>query len=165
MTNVTNSDRGSDKAHKAEIDTTHYAKQINEKEKEIIEKEMQMMVDDLALANNLYPVKKQEMLIALEKSLGIITPACKVVGIARQTHYRWLVEDEVYKKLVIDVQMTKRDFVESSVYQLVQKGNVQATLYANRINNTRGYSENIEHTGAEGEPIKFIEIKNYEKEE
>ena len=93
----------------------------------------QEMVDDLALANNLFPVKKQEMLIALEKSLGIITPACKAVGIARQTHYRWLEEDELYKKLVKDVQMTKRDFNESALYQLVQKGNVQATLYANRI--------------------------------
>ena len=110
-------------------------------------------------------IKKQEMLIALEKSLGIVTPACKAVGIARQTHYRWLSEDELYLKLVKDVQMTKRDFTESAVYQLVQKGNVQATLYANRINKDRGYSDSIEHTGSEGEPIKWVEIKNYDKQE
>lgn len=136
-------------------------------EQDKIKKELeQQIVDDLALANNLFPVKKQEMLIALEKSLGIVTPACKAVGIARQTHYRWLEEDEDYKRLVRDVQMTKRDFTESAVFQLVQKGNVQATLYANRINKDRGYSESIEHTGAEGEPIKWVEIKNYgEKEE
>jgi hypothetical protein len=125
----------------------------------------QEMVDDLALANNLYPVKKQEMLMALEKSLGIVTPACKAVGIARQTHYRWLGEDELYAKLVKDVQMTKRDFTESAVFQLVQKGNVQATLYANRINKDRGYSDSLEHTGAEGEPIKWVEIKTYEGKE
>jgi hypothetical protein len=125
----------------------------------------QEMVDDLALANNLYPVKKQEMLMALEKSLGIVTPACKAVGIARQTHYRWLGEDELYAKLVKDVQMTKRDFTESAVFQLVQKGNVQATLYANRINKDRGYSDSMEHTGAEGEPIKWVEIKTYEGKE
>lgn len=125
----------------------------------------QEIVDDLALANNLYPVKKQEMLLALEKSLGIVTPACKAVGIARQTHYRWLGEDELYAKLVKDVQMTKRDFTESAVFQLVQKGNVQATLYANRINKDRGYSDSMEHTGAEGEPIKWVEIKTYEGKE
>lgn len=125
----------------------------------------QEMIDDLALANNLYPVKKQEMLLALEKSLGIVTPACKAVGIARQTHYRWLGEDELYAKLVKDVQMTKRDFTESAVFQLVQKGNVQATLYANRINKDRGYSDSMEHTGAEGEPIKWVEIKTYEGKE
>jgi hypothetical protein len=125
----------------------------------------QEMVDDLAIANNLFPIKKQEMLIALEKSLGIITPACKAVGIARQTHYRWLEEDELYKRLVKDVQMTKRDFNESALYQLVQKGNVQATLYANRINKDRGYSDSLEHTGADREPIKFVTIKTYEKED
>ena len=137
-------------------------------DKDIVKMEEELtqeMIDDLALANNLYPVKKQEMLIALEKSLGIVTPACKAVGIARQTHYRWLEEDEVYKRLVKDVQMTKRDFTESAVYQLVQKGNVQATLYANRINKDRGYSESVEVSGREGEPIKWVEIKNYGKKE
>ena len=74
-------------------------------------------------------------------------------------------EDELYAKLVKDVQMTKRDFTESAVFQLVQKGNVQATLYANRINKDRGYSDSMEHTGAEGEPIKWVEIKTYEGKE
>ena len=137
-------------------------------DKDIVKMEEELsqeMIEDLALANNLFPIKKQEMLIALEKSLGIITPACKAVGIARQTHYRWLEEDDLYKRLVKDVQMTKRDFTESAVYQLVQKGNVQATLYANRINKDRGYSESVEVSGREGEPIKWVEIKNYGKEE
>jgi|TARA_R110001592_G_scaffold92874_1_gene270195 hypothetical protein len=137
-----------------------------DKDNEKIEQELsQEMIDDLAIANNLYPIKKQEMLIALEKSLGIITPACKQVGIARQTHYRWLTEDELYKRLVKDVQMTKRDFAESQLYQLVQKQNAQAVFYAMRINKDRGYSDSVEHTGADREPIKFVEIKTYEKEE
>jgi|TARA_B100001094_G_scaffold332747_1_gene406223 hypothetical protein len=142
--------------------TNSYTKEDTQKMQDELTQEM---VDDLAIANNLFPIKKQEMLIALEKSLGIITPACKAVGIARQTHYRWLEEDELYKRLVKDVQMTKRDFNESALYQLVQKGNVQATLYANRINKDRGYSDSLEHTGADREPIKFVTIKTYEKED
>ena len=33
-------------------------------------------------------INKKAMIIALEKSLGIVTPACKNVGISRDTHYR-----------------------------------------------------------------------------
>lgn len=131
-------------------------------DKEKLDKEM---IDDLSIANNLYPVKKQEMLLALEKSLGIVTPACKSVGIARQTHYRWLAEDELYKQLVKDVLMEKRDFAETQLYKLVQKQNPQAVFYAMRINKDRGYSDSVELSGADREPIKFVEIKTYEKEE
>lgn len=34
--------------------------------------------------------KKGLMLEALEKSLGIVSTACKMVDISRQTHYAWL---------------------------------------------------------------------------
>ena len=34
--------------------------------------------------------KKAAMLEALEKSLGIVSTACKMVDISRQTHYAWL---------------------------------------------------------------------------
>ena len=38
------------------------------------------------------PLKKR-MIEALISSLGIVTPACRAVGISRWTHYRWLRED------------------------------------------------------------------------
>ena len=33
------------------------------------------------------------MLEALEKTLGVVTSACKIVGIDRTTHYQWLKDD------------------------------------------------------------------------
>ena len=33
---------------------------------------------------------KKAMLEALEKSLGVVTSACKSVGIGRTTHYLWM---------------------------------------------------------------------------
>ena len=42
-------------------------------------------------------IHKKAMLEALEKSLGVVTAACKAVDIARETHYRWMGEDAEYK--------------------------------------------------------------------
>jgi transcriptional regulator of acetoin/glycerol metabolism len=39
---------------------------------------------------------KKAMIEALEQSLGIVTTACKKVGINRKTHYDWLKTDEDY---------------------------------------------------------------------
>ena len=52
---------------------------------------------------------KRAMIEAMEKSLGIVTSACKVVGIARQTHYEWMKKDEDYKsaiEAVADIALT-----------------------------------------------------------
>jgi hypothetical protein len=48
---------------------------------------------------------KKAMLEALEKSLGVVTTACKSVGIGRTTHYMWLDEDPEYRR---DVETSQR---------------------------------------------------------
>jgi hypothetical protein len=45
-------------------------------------------------------IHKKAMLEALEKSLGVVTAACKAVDISRETHYRWMREDAEYKAAV-----------------------------------------------------------------
>lgn len=55
---------------------------------------------------------KKAMIEALNKNLGVITLACKEVGICRQTHYDWYKEDEQYRKAVDDVENTALDFAE-----------------------------------------------------
>ena len=40
---------------------------------------------------------KRATVEALEKALGVVSVACRAVGISRDTHYRWLREDEDYK--------------------------------------------------------------------
>ena len=47
--------------------------------------------------------KKKTLLEALEKSLGVVTDACKMVDISRDTHYRWLKEYETYREAVEEI--------------------------------------------------------------
>jgi len=91
--------------------------------------------------------KKIAMLEALEKSLGVVTTACKKVGIDRTTHYRWMREDDQYKA---DVEATKDitlDFAESQLHKQIQDGNTTATIfYLKTQGKKRGYVEGQELT-------------------
>ena len=57
-----------------------------------------------ALKTHTSNTKKEAMLEALEKSLGIVSTAAKMVGIDRSTHYAWLKSDEEYKSAVNSIQ-------------------------------------------------------------
>ena len=39
---------------------------------------------------------KKAIIEALEKSLGVVTTACKKVGIGRTQYYNWLKDDKVF---------------------------------------------------------------------
>ncbi len=82
-----------------------------------------------AVKNNTTNTKKEAMLEALEKSLGIVSTACKMVDISRQTHYAWLKADEEYKSAVNSIQDSVLDFAESHLYKLVKEGNPAATIF------------------------------------
>ena len=57
---------------------------------------------------------KRAMVEALEKSLGVVTTACKISGVGRSTHYVWFNDDEEYKAAVIAVEDIAIDFAESN---------------------------------------------------
>lgn len=82
---------------------------------------------------------------ALEQSLGVVTTACKVVGLSRETHYRWLKEDPEYKEKVdalIDVAL---DFAESQLHKQIRDGNSTATIFFLKTKGkNRGYIERQE---------------------
>ena len=97
------------------------------------------------------------MIEALEKSLGIVTTACKAVGISRETHYRWMREDEVYKASVEAIADIALDFAESSLHKQIQSGEVSSTIfYLKTKGKHRGYVERQEITGADGSPFQII---------
>tara|TARA_Y100000385_G_C12595609_1_gene426587 strand:+ start:49 stop:429 length:381 start_codon:yes stop_codon:yes gene_type:complete len=88
---------------------------------------------------------KKAMIEALEKSLGIVTTACKKVGIARDTHYRWYREDVEYKKQVDDISNVVLDFAESQLHLQIQKENTSATIFFLKTKGKeRGYVEKKE---------------------
>lgn len=104
--------------------------------------------------------KKKAMLEALEKSLGIVTTACKHVGVSRRTYYNWLATDEVFKKAVNDIGDIALDFAESKLYELIKEANVAATLfYLKTKGKHRGYIERQELAVDGNIESKLIEWK------
>ena len=102
--------------------------------------------------------KKGLMLEALEKSLGIVSTACKMVDISRQTHYAWLKADEEYKKAVDSIQDGVLDFAESHLYKLVKEGNPAATIFFLKTKGKkRGYIERQEIEVTEKKPLSWLD--------
>ena len=102
--------------------------------------------------------KKAAMLEALEKSLGIVSTACKMVDISRQTHYAWLKADEEYKSAVNSIQDGVLDFAESHLYKLVKEGNPAATIFFLRTKGKkRGYIERQEIEVTEKKPLSWLD--------
>lgn len=93
---------------------------------------------------------KAKMIIALESTLGVVTGACKKVGIARETHYSWLKKDAEYKKAVLSIEDIAIDFAETQLHKQIKNENVVATIfYLKTKGKKRGYVERTEldHTG------------------
>ena len=91
------------------------------------------------------------MIEALEKSLSVVTTACKQVGINRSTHYEWLKNDEEYAKEVKNLENIVLDFAESQLHEQIRDGNTTATIFLLKTKGKkRGYVERqeIQHDGS-----------------
>lgn len=90
-------------------------------------------------------IQKKAMIDALEKSLGVVTTACKSVGIARSTHYEWYSSDDEYKRLVDEIADVALDFAESQLHKQILNGEVSSTIfYLKTKAKKRGYVERVE---------------------
>ena len=92
-------------------------------------------------------VYKTRLLEALEKSLGIVTPACKEVGISRDRFYTYYHDDPEFKKKVDDIQNIQLDFVENQMFRKIKEGSERSILFYMRYRGRkRGYTDNIDLT-------------------
>ena len=99
---------------------------------------------------------KKAMLEALEKSLGVVTTACRMVDISRKTHYAWCRIDEAYKEAVDDIADIALDFAESQLHKQIKDGEVSSTIfYLKTKGKKRGYIEKVqtEHSGEIKMPV------------
>ena len=88
---------------------------------------------------------KESMIEALENSLGIVSVACRKIGIARQTHYRWRQEDPDYKAKADEIIEATIDFVESKLFENIQdKKEASIMFYLKSKAKHRGYVERQE---------------------
>jgi predicted transcriptional regulator len=111
-------------------------------------------------------IKKETLLKALEKSLGVVTVACKKAEIPRSTFYKWLNDDEKFAKDVTDIENIALDFAESQLHKQIADNSTPATIfYLKTKGKKRGYVERQEITGADGTPsnVKIEIIRNEDK--
>ena len=88
---------------------------------------------------------KKAVLDALEKSLGVVTSACKSVGVGRTTHYLWMDTDPEYKAAVEELSGVAIDFAESQLHKQIKEGNSTATIFFLKTKGKkRGYVERQE---------------------
>jgi hypothetical protein len=108
---------------------------------------------------------KQLLLEALERSLGIVTPACKEVGISRKTFYEYYKLDPDFKAAVDDINEITLDFVENNLLKKIKEGSERSILFYMKYKaRKRGYSDSLDITtgGDKITEIKLIQIKNRE---
>ena len=87
-------------------------------------------------------IKKKTLINALEKSLGVVSTACKKAKVSRQTFYNWIDQDKEFAKAVNDITEIALDFAESKLHELIRENNVPAILfYLKTKGKKRGYVE------------------------
>jgi len=90
-------------------------------------------------------IKKRAVLEALEKSLGVVTIACKNAQIHRDTFYTWKKEDKEFAKSVEDIEQISLDFAEASLHAQIKEKNTSATIFFLKTKGrSRGYIERKE---------------------
>jgi len=86
--------------------------------------------------------RKSIMLDTLDRSLGVVTTACRAAGISRNTHYRWMKEDAEYATAVDDLQNVALDFAETKLFEQMRNNNTAAVIfYLKTKGKKRGYFE------------------------
>lgn len=96
------------------------------------------------MTTNSYIVKKQ-LIEALERSLGIVTTACKIVGCARSTFYDYYRNDSEFREQVDELENVALDFAESQLHKQIKNENTTATIfYLKTKGKHRGYIERKE---------------------
>lgn len=93
----------------------------------------------------------------MEKSLGIVSTAAKMVGIDRSTHYKWMKDDEEYKEAIHSISESVVDFAESHLYKLIKEGNPASTIFFLKTKGKeRGYIERQEIDISERQPLSWL---------
>jgi hypothetical protein len=83
--------------------------------------------------------KKNKKLILdeLEKNKGIVTIACKRIGITPKTFYRWIEADKEFAEQVDDVEWDQRSYVESKLIKKIAGDDITAIIFYLKCNHPK----------------------------
>lgn len=103
---------------------------------------------------------KKALVEAMEKSLGVVTQACKIVGVSRWTYYDYYNNDKEFQKEIDEIQNIALDFAESQLHKQISSGNISGIIfYLKTKGKNRGYIERTEQhmTYTEGQFPDWLE--------
>lgn len=129
---------------------------------------------------------KKNLLLALKKTLGVITPACEMCNLSRQTYYEWLKTDSIFAQAVEEIKAEQIDFVEGKLFTLINGAEIEedkvfcyqgqiitqkvkkkfapseiaTTFYLRTKGKKQGYQESTELTGKDGAPLNASPIED-----
>ena len=100
--------------------------------------------------------KKEQLLKALEKTLGVVTSACRSVGVSRDFFYDHYHNDPEFKKRVDDIENIALDYAETQLHKQIGEGEVSATIfYLKTKGKKRGYVERTEQDVNVTQPVQI----------
>lgn len=103
-------------------------------------------------------ILKKSLIESLEKSLGVVTTACKTSGCSRETFYKYYREDEEFKAKVDGVQEIALDFVESQLFKNIKDGkSAEMIFYLKTKGKSRGYIERVEQSISMDNDFKILQ--------
>ena len=99
-------------------------------------------------------VLKKNLVEAMVKTMGIVTHACKLVDCSRETFYKYMKEDAVFKAQINDIGEMALDFAESKLHNLIRDENLGAVIfYLKTKGKVRGYIERTEFSLFKEQPL------------
>ena len=100
---------------------------------------------------------KKALLEALEKSLGVVTAACKSIGIGRTTFYQYIKDDAEFAEAVKEIENVALDYTESQLFKQIKEGVPSCIIfYLKTKGKHRGYIEKTELDLSTPQGIKVI---------
>jgi len=90
--------------------------------------------------------RKKQALESLSKHMGIVSHACKEVGMNRRTFYYWKNDDPAFKSAIEEVEDESLDEIESVAQKMIiEEHNAALTIfYLKTKGRKRGYVEKQE---------------------
>lgn len=115
--------------------------------------------------------KKEMIAEVIQKSRGNISVAAKMLGVSRNTIYRYIKDDNELSSMLDDERETMIDNVESKLYSEAINGNITAMIFFLKTQGKkRGYIDRQEFSGDITikwdweKPQQKVEIKKEEDE-
>ena len=113
--------------------------------------------------------QKEAMIKAMVDHFCVVKYACAQVGIARETHYNWLENDEDYSNKIAAIKENNLDIAEYALMKMIE-GMKDASLikwYLETQGTSRGYGKKVSDTiGGDGQIVaeipKLIWVKTSE---